>query len=97
MIRVVVFIIILAVFLGFIVLNLENKCDISLGFVTLENIPVFLSALSSFILGMLVTLPLMLIRRKKKQKPVAVESSGKLEIPQNQDKINKESSPYGID
>ena len=106
MIRLIVFIVIFAVFLAFIVLNLENKCDLSLGFVVLKDIPVFLSSLSSFILGMLITIPLMLFRRKKKQKPLPAPYAPpdkektyieKTEVLTAPEKINKEDSPYGID
>jgi len=97
MIRLIIFIVIFALFLGFIVLNLENRCDISLGFMTLNEIPVFLSALSSFIAGMLITIPLVLLARKKKQKPILPVPSGKPEALEAPEKINKETSPYGID
>ena len=102
MIRLIVFILIFAVFLVFIVLNLDNKCDLSLGFVVLKEIPVFLSSLSSFILGMLITIPLMLFRRKKKQKPLPAPSAQSEKIEKKEvlpaaEKINKEDSPYGID
>ena len=58
MARLIVFILIFAFFLAFIVLNLDNKCDISFGIKTLNDVPVFLSALCSFVLGMLITVPM---------------------------------------
>ena len=69
MIRLIVFIVIFIIFLAFIILNLGNKSDVSFGVKTFSDIPVFLTAFSSFILGMLFTLPIVLSRRKgKKQK-----------------------------
>ena len=69
--RLIVFIIIFAIFLTFIVFNLDNKCDISIGFKTFKDIPVFLSALFSFVLGMLFAVPLLFSlgrgRRKKSE------------------------------
>ena len=99
MARLIVFIVLFVVFLGFIMLNLENKSDLSLGFTTIKDIPVFLSSLSSFVLGMLVTIPLMLLRkrRKYKQRALPPEPEEKIEASKGPEKINKETSPYGID
>ena len=100
MTRLIAFIVIFAIFLVFIVLNLNNSCDISLGFITLNDIPVFLSSLSSFIMGMLVTIPLMLFRsfrKKKKDKAKLPPNTEKVELTAGPEKINKENSPYGID
>ena len=68
MIRLLAFILVFAVFLAFIVLNLDNKCDVSFGFRTFKDIPVFLTAFSSFVVGMLFTGPFVLSlgRRQKK-------------------------------
>ena len=73
--RLIVFIVIFVVFLMFIVLNLNNKCDISLGFKTFSDIPVFISSLFSFILGMLFAVPMIFSLGKKKIKPSGSESS----------------------
>ena len=98
MIKLITFIIIFALFLAFIVLNLEHKSDISFGLITFEDVPVFLSVLASFALGMLFAIPLafsMIIKRKKKNKN-ELKTEQKLELPDN-DKVKKEVSPYGID
>jgi len=42
---------------AFISLNLHNVCDISFGFFTLSGIPVFLTILTSFALGLIAALP----------------------------------------
>jgi len=55
--RLIQFIVVFAVFLLFIVFNLENRSDISLGFYTFRSVPVFLTAFIAFIFGMLLTLP----------------------------------------
>jgi uncharacterized integral membrane protein len=101
MIRVIVFILVFVFFLAFIVLNLENKCDVSFGFTTIKDFPIFLSVLFSFVLGMFITVPMMLFR-KKKPKPSIEESfkpvpSKKAELKSLPDDIKKEDSPYGID
>ena len=51
--RLIVFILICALFLIFIVFNQENKSDISFGFKTYKDIPVFITSFSSFLVGML--------------------------------------------
>jgi len=101
MIRIIVFILVFVFFLAFIVLNLENKCDVSFGFTTIKDFPIFLSVLSSFVLGMFVTVPMILFGRKK-PKPSIEETlksipSKKAELDSLPDDIKKEDSPYGID
>ena len=66
--RLVLFILFCAVFLVFIVFNLNNKSDISFGFQTLQEIPVYLTAFSSFVLGMLFAVPFVLSFRRKRNK-----------------------------
>jgi len=96
--RIIVFIFIFAIFICFIFLNLDNKCNVSFGFVTLTDIPIFLSALCSFTLGMLVTLPMLLGRAMRKRKKTELpKPSKKDEIPVVPDELKKETSPYGID
>ena len=68
MIRLIAFIFIFAIFIIFIVLNLGNKSDVSFGFKTFNDIPVFITAFSSFVLGMLFTLPFVFFWRKEKKK-----------------------------
>ena len=101
MVRLVVFIVVFVIFLGFIVLNLPNKCDVSLGFAAFKDVPIFISCLVSFVLGMLVTIPLILARgkgRKKpeKEKPIK-KSKSPVEVKDFGDELKKEDSPYGID
>ena len=95
--RLIVFVVIFAIFLAFIVLNLDNRCDISFGFITLSDIPIFLSILCSFVFGMLITIPLLFSPRKNKKKLVLPKPSKKVEVKGTDDEITKESSPYGID
>jgi hypothetical protein len=67
MVRLIGFILVFVVFLTFIVLNLDNRCDISFGFKTISQLPVFITAFSSFVLGMLVAVPFAMTLGKKKQ------------------------------
>ena len=49
-----VFLVLLVVFVG---VNLDNKCAVSLIFVTYQNVPVYISILVAFALGMLIMIP----------------------------------------
>jgi uncharacterized integral membrane protein len=66
--RLIVFIITFGIFLAFIFLNLGNKCDISFGFRTFSEVPVFLTVFSSFILGMFCAVPFIFGFRAKRKK-----------------------------
>ena len=98
--RLLVFILIFAIFLCFIVLNLENKSDVSLGFRIFNDIPVFISTLFAFALGMLVAIPLAFSMGKGRKTPPPPKPSKKAEkagTPSVVDEIKKEKSSYGID
>ena len=80
--RLIVFILIFALFLVFIVFNLDNKCDVSFGFKTIKEIPVFLTVFSSFVLGMLFAVPFVRGRKKHSKEtsahtPPAAGKTGK--------------------
>ena len=103
--RLLVVILIFAVFLVFIGFNLDNSCDISFGFRTLPQVPVYLTAFSSFVLGMLFTFPFVFFFRKKKPreqegiqtrrgKKGEAKSTG--ESPASGGETYGESGPYGI-
>ena len=70
--RLIIFIVVFAIFLVFISFNLgdEYKCDISFGFAKIPQVPVFITIFASFILGFFSALPLILfIKNRKKDKP----------------------------
>ena len=69
--RLIVFILIFAVFLAFVTFNLDNRCDISFGFAEIKDVPVFLSVFISFAIGLLCAFPLLMFLKNKK-KPVVL-------------------------
>jgi len=75
--RLVQFILIFAVFLLFVMFNLENRSDINLGFTRFENVPVFITAFFSFILGTVITIPLAFGLWLKKRKPDGQKKKGR--------------------
>ena len=53
----------LGLFAGF---NMKNSCDISLIFYTFENVPVYVSNIFSFLIGLILTIPFFFGSKKKK-------------------------------
>jgi uncharacterized integral membrane protein len=101
--RLIGFVLAGAVFLCFIGFNLENRCDISLGFVTFSQVPVFLTALSAFVLGLFLALPLVAFRsrnhrEKKAEAPGDLSgASGKKRGKAAESGVSADSSPPGGD
>jgi hypothetical protein len=98
------------VFLGFIGFNLENRCDISFGFYTFSQVPVFLTTFSAFVLGMFLALPLVISFRARH--PQAKKEGGSKDptapVPDatawgkgkkrgEADHISRGTEPHGID
>lgn len=64
----IILLILVTIFAG---VNLDNKCDITFIFYTFEKVPVFMTVIVSFAIGVLLMMPFTLGRKKKKnQKPV---------------------------
>lgn len=106
MVRLIGVITIFAIFLGFTIANLKNSSDISFGFFTFTEVPVFVSIYFSFVLGMLCAIPLILSVKKKREKSLKKTkgdpSSGWHGTDSAMDNTNprktkKEKSSYGID
>jgi uncharacterized integral membrane protein len=66
--RLLGFVILFGILLVFIGLNLDNRCAISFGFTTINDVPIYLTAFSAFVLGLLCTIPLMISLRFRKAK-----------------------------
>lgn len=76
----IILLILVTIFAG---VNLDNKCDITFIFYTFEKVPVFMTVIVSFAIGVLLMLPFTLGRKKQKpQKPPV----------QNQPKQDEEGS-----
>ena len=65
--RLLVLIVILGILLGFIGFNLNNTCDLSLGFKVFKGVPVYLTVFASFMLGLVSSLPFLIFGRLKKK------------------------------
>jgi uncharacterized integral membrane protein len=107
--RFIGFVVLCTVFLGFIGLNLENKCDISFGFTKLSEVPVFFTAFASFVLGLLASIPIAIsirVKRNRKQAgKVRVKRGGdsredvlrERTEPDEKESPYKDDGTYGID
>ncbi len=74
-------------FAGF---NLENSCDISFGFKTFPNVPIFFSLIVAFALGVIVTLPFTVIKKKSaKDRKAQIEERARKKIQKEQAKEAK--------
>ncbi|MDR1858759.1 MAG: hypothetical protein LBQ69_04745 [Treponema sp.] len=95
--RLIQFIVIFVLFFFFIMFNLQNKCDISFGFTAIKDLPVFVTAFSSFIIGLLCALPLAIGRklREKGGKPPKAGKPGKKPGKPDGD-FSASSGQYGI-
>jgi len=89
--RLIQIIIIFAIILLFIVFNLDYKCTIWI-FKTITDVPVFLIAFFSFVLGMLVTIPFFISHQMRKKR----EIENKKDVPSDPSNPPN-SSHYGID
>lgn len=101
--RLIGFIILFAFFLVFIGFNLENRCDISFGFFKLSQVPVYLTAFSTFVLGMLWAVPYIVSLRFKRKSGRGGAKDKKTQAPQKGKAAETEEllpgpgGPYGID
>jgi len=67
--RLILCVVIFAVFLAFITVNLDYRCDVNVGFAKFEGVPIFLTVFISFFLGFVCAMPLVLLRKKNKEAP----------------------------
>ncbi|MDR2759183.1 MAG: hypothetical protein LBB78_07380 [Spirochaetaceae bacterium] len=75
------FVVFFGLLLVFIGLNLDNSCNISFGFTTIEAVPIYLTVFSAFVLGLFCTIPLIVsskLRKSKKTRDApAIDAGGK--------------------
>lgn len=102
LISTIVSVVIVAVFAG---LNLDNRCDINIGFYLFNQVPVYLTIIASFLIGIVFTVPFVLFfctkRRGGQDTPKKARGSNKkqkddkpAEILENKSKGDPISSDY---
>ncbi|MDR1505866.1 MAG: hypothetical protein LBI67_02065 [Treponema sp.] len=92
--RLIGLILILAVLLAFIAVNLEHTCDISFGFASVADVPVYVTVFASFVLGMLMSVPFLVSFALRKKPPKAPKKDNASPPPEI---IGGDGGPYGID
>ncbi len=70
--RLFYFLTVLIVIIVFMAVNLNNSCDISLVFYHFKDVPIFLSMMLAFVLGIFASLPFLFGNGKKKEKTTVV-------------------------
>ena len=90
--RLIVFIVLFAVFLVFISFNLENKCDISFGFTVIPGVPVFLTIFFSFVTGLVCSLPFALWAGKRRRQKALKDKTQELD----EDSPRKSESNFSL-
>jgi hypothetical protein len=93
---------ILAVLLGFVGLNLNNRCVISFGFwETAEPVPVFLPVFAAFVLGIFCSIPFVISMALKRSRKDKANGAGAPKKKQSKEEPLPEvpvaGGPYGID
>jgi len=63
--KLLAFIVIMALVLVFIGFNLDNRCDISIVFITFHTVPVVITILGAYLLGLVSALVLSIGRHRK--------------------------------
>ena len=66
--KLIFFITVMVIFVVFAGFNLENKTTISFGFASISDVPIFISLFFAFLLGILASIPIIFIQRRKIKK-----------------------------
>lgn len=94
--KAIYFFIVLLLFALFASFNLQNTVAVSLGFKTFENIPVFLFALFSFLIGFLFTIPFFIKSSAKDNRTSGKEKAERLSAEMPAAPAESTSSMNGI-
>ena len=88
--KLVFFVLSLVILLLFAGFNIKNVSDISFGFYELKDVPIFISLLFSFILGIVFSIPLMISSRLKKKNPENQKEAKPVKLPKPE-----KAKPFG--
>jgi uncharacterized integral membrane protein len=78
MVRFILVLVFLIIYIVFAIINLGNNTALDFGFGKLENVPISLTVLISFVLGLLCATPLIFIRGKKTRHKGLLSASDKI-------------------
>ena len=80
--KMIFFLVILAFVVFFAGFNITNVSDISFGFYTIKDVPIFISLFIAFAAGVVVMLPFCLTKKRKKPK-IPSGNAEELDEPEN--------------
>lgn len=81
--RLIAFITILGLVVIFAGFNINNSSDVSFGFAVVEEVPIFISLFFAFVVGVVVMVPFVIGRTRKRRSPKKGEVTGSQgELPQ---------------
>ncbi|MCL2479275.1 MAG: hypothetical protein FWF22_07225 [Treponema sp.] len=99
MLRIISFFLIFAIFLAFMILNLDNKSNINFGFIpAINDVPIYITVFISIFAGMIFSIPLFSSVLRRKNRPDIIDKPGKKKkTPEIKDDDNTmDNGPYGI-
>lgn len=65
--KMIFFLFIMLIFVLFIAFNVDNSSDISFGFASFTDVPIFISLFIAFSAGVVITIPMILMKGRKKR------------------------------
>ena len=77
--KLVFYLVLLGLVLAFVWLNIGNTTDISFGFATVEDVPIFMSLFVSFFIGVAVALPIAVRSSSRKTRAQSEKRAAKRE------------------
>ena len=96
-IKLIFFILIIALACGFIFVNYNNTCNVSFGFKVYEAVPVFLVVFISLAIGVFVMIPFTFGKRApKKEKTKAVKAKEVQEVSVNQNDASEDKQKINL-
>lgn len=79
--KLITFIAVMALVLLFVGFNLDNRCDISILFLSFHSVPVVITILSAYILGLVSALFLAIGRRSRPARQIPAGRTGASTVP----------------
>jgi len=101
--KLILFLVLLTIFVVFAGLNINNVADISVGFATVKDVPIFLSVFIAFLAGAFFMLPFAFRKKRKLKKKAFSDEMPQPEQPQTgnplhlQNDIIEEDHPSDIE
>lgn len=90
--RLLIFLLIMTLVIFFAGFNINNEADISFGFYTIKDVPIFISLFISFLLGAFIMLPFTIFKKKPSKKKIEKEEKKEKKKAEEENKRQKKKS-----